>query len=234
MNVAQGRNGPSRADLTDASAFAGCTPATIERAARSDLPVLILDSSGVGKEVIAHALHSHSSRNSGPFVSFNVSIIAPDSIEPELFGMDAAVRAGRQTRVVGALERAKGATLFLDEITELALPMQLRLLHELCHDGERRSSEVGNNTSHIRIISASRKDVFLLVEQSAFLRELFFELSVIPLRVFPFCGREKDIAQIAKYIFSRTKLEGRPPTEITPDALEHMGHYEWPGGSHGT
>jgi two-component system, NtrC family, nitrogen regulation response regulator GlnG len=229
MNVAQGRYGLTHADLTDASAFAGCAPTTLERAARSDLPVLISGSTGVGKDVIARALHNHSPRHSGPFVSVNVGVIAPDSIEPELFGEDKAVRAERHGRGGGALQRAEGGTLFLDEVTDLPLPVQQRLLRELCRDDENRSPATETHAPRIRMISASRMDVFPLVEQNAFHRELFFELSVIPLRVLPLSGRRKDVAQIAKYIFSRTKLEGLSSTDITADALEQMAHYEWPG-----
>lgn len=223
MSTAQTRKCLVSEDLIDAAAFAGCAPETLEKAGRSDLPAMISGGSGRAKEVIARALHNCSPRSQGPFVILNAGLIPADALEAELFGEDVTPF---QEMPSGALKRARGGTLFLDEIGELPPPSQFRLLQLLQTFSNER---LNSRSDGVRLISASKRDISSLLEEKRFLKELFFEISVIPFRIPPLSSRPNDVDRLLSFFFASAAGEGLPRKDIGPEAIECLRRYDWPG-----
>ncbi len=226
MKATPSQHDPTRNKILDASAFAGCAPNALERAARSDLHVMITGSEGLGKDVIARALHNQSPRSKKPFVPFNVGALVATQFDSQLLGNDDVIAVGFNEKLTGILKRAEGGTVFLDDVGDLPLPAQHQLLRLL--RGLKAAQKSG--VEDVRIISAAVKDVYPLVEQGLFLRELYFELSVICLLVPPLCNRPDDIGRITKYLLALAADEGLPSMRIERKALGHLEGYHWPGG----
>ncbi|MEW6439029.1 MAG: sigma 54-interacting transcriptional regulator [Pseudomonadota bacterium] len=226
MTTAQTMKSPVGDDLIDAAAFAGCAPETLEKAGGSDLPAMISGGAGRAKEVIARALHSCSPRSRGPFVTLNLGLVPADSLEIELFGHEDLRVANLQDMSSGALKRARGGTLFLDEIGELSLAAQSRLLRFLQAGSNER---LKNRSESVRLISASRKDIFSLAEEGRFLKELFFEMSVIPFRIPPLSSHANDVDRLLNFFFASAAGEGLPRKDIEPGAIDCLRRHHWPG-----
>ncbi len=202
----------------------------INRLAENTFPVLITGESGTGKELVAYQIHSRSDRRSQPFISINCAAIPKDLIESELFGHERGAFTGATQRKAGKFEVAAGGILFLDEIADLGLESQVKLLRVL---QEKEFSRVGSNTvikSRARVIAATNQDLEVLVEQGAFRKDLFYRLDVLQLRVPPLRERSDDIPALADHFLRLASLDAKlAPKPISPETYTALSSYSWPG-----
>jgi two-component system, NtrC family, nitrogen regulation response regulator NtrX len=192
--------------------------------------VLIYGESGTGKELVARALHAHSLRAARPFIEVNCAAIPEDLIESELFGHVRGAFTGATQARRGKFERADGATLFLDEIGDMSLKTQSKVLRAL---EAQRFEPVGSETSiavDARVIAATNKRLEAEIERGAFRADLFYRLNVIPFELPPLRERLDDVALLVAFFnheFSRANR--RAPKQFQPSAIERMQSYSWPG-----
>ncbi len=201
----------------------------LARLMQTDLTVMINGESGTGKEVVARALHDYGKRRNGPFVAVNMAAIPKDLIESELFGHEKGSFTGAQARSSGRFEQADGGTLLLDEIGDMPMEAQTRLLRVL-QQGEYTS--VGGRTpiqTDVRIIAATNKDLRQLINQGLFREDLYFRLNVVPIRLPPLRERTEDIPDLVRHFFSIAESEGLPAKQIEVAALDKLRRYRWPG-----
>jgi two-component system, NtrC family, nitrogen regulation response regulator GlnG len=201
----------------------------IARLTQTDLTVTIIGESGTGKELVARALHDYSKRRKGPFVAVNMAAIPRELIESELFGHEKGSFTGAGARMAGRFEQAESGSLFLDEIGDMPLEAQTRLLRVL-QQGE--YTTVGGTSpikTNVRIIAATHRDLRQLINQGLFREDLFFRLNVVPLRLPPLRERTEDISDLVRHFLESATKEGLPPKDITPDAIERLKIYRWPG-----
>jgi two-component system response regulator HydG len=209
----------------------------VERVATSDATVLIVGESGTGKELLARTVHRVGPRSDGPFVAFDCSALAPSLLEAELFGHEkgAFTGAGRARR--GLFREAHRGTIFLDEIGDIAPPVQNKLLRVL---QEREIKPVGGDRFvqiDVRVIAATNKDLKQLVARGEFREDLYWRLAVVPIQVPPLRERKEDIPLLAAHILARrggaaktfAGGEARYPSSLTPGALARLSQYHWPG-----
>ena len=201
-----------------------------QRAAQSSIPILIQGESGVGKELIARAIQGGSDRAGRPFVTLNCGAIPENLIESLLFGHEKGSFTGATDKHLGKFQEADGGTLFLDEIGELRLDMQVKLLRALQEGeidpvGAKRPVKVD-----VRIISATNRDLAELTREGRFREDLYYRLNVFPVFMPPLRERREDIAALADYFLARFAAEeNKPVSGFTPEALELLGSYAWPG-----
>jgi two-component system, NtrC family, response regulator len=204
--------------------------AAIRKIATTDVPVLVVGESGTGKELVARAIHRRSPRSKGPFVAINCSAIPETLLESELFGHEKGAFTGAHIQRKGRVETAQGGSLFLDEIGELSLPLQVKLLRFL---QEHRIERIGGRETiavDSRVIAASNTDLRQAISQGRFRDDLYYRLGVVVIRVPPLREREDDIALVAKALLRGYAAEnGRNVTGFTPLALRAMQSYYWPG-----
>ena len=202
----------------------------VRRAAQTQSTVLFLGESGVGKEVLAQALHRISPRAQGPFVAINCAAIPEELIESELFGVDKGGFTGAQNGRPGRFERANGGTLFLDEIGILGWTAQGKLLRAL---QEREVERIGGSQAvkvDVRVVAATNLNLKREVEAGRFREDLYFRLNVLPVRVPPLRERREDIPVFMNYFLRKfTQREGRRVTGFTARAIDAMMAYDWPG-----
>ena len=201
-----------------------------ERAAKSTIPVLILGESGVGKEVIARAMHGASDRSSKPFVAVNCGAIPENLVESILFGHEKGAFTGAVDKHLGKFQEASGGTLFLDEVGELPLDIQVKLLRALQESeidpiGSKRSVRVD-----VRIVSATNRDLVQAVKEGAFREDLYYRLNVFPVEAPPLRDRREDIPSLVSHFVSRFNVEeGKRVVGASPETLALLGDYDWPG-----
>jgi two-component system response regulator HydG len=211
--------------------------ALVERVAASDATVLIVGESGTGKELLARTLHRIGPRSDGPFVAFDCSALAPSLLEAELFGHEKGAFTGAQRARRGLFREAHKGTIFLDEIGDIAPPIQNKLLRVL---QEREIKPVGADRFvqiDVRVIAATNKDLKALVARGDFREDLYWRLAVVPIQVPPLRERKEDIPLLAAHILARRRGaaktfaggEARYPTAVTPGALARLTAYHWPG-----
>ena len=201
----------------------------LARLMQTDLTVMITGESGTGKELVARALHDYGKRRNGPFVAVNMAAIPRDLIESELFGHERGAFTGANTRASGRFEQAEGGTLLLDEIGDMPMEAQTRLLRVL-QQGE--YTTVGGRTpikTDVRIVAASNKDLRVLIQQGLFREDLFFRLNVVPLRLPPLRERIEDLPDLVRHFFALAEKDGLPPKKLDTLALERMKQHRWPG-----
>jgi formate hydrogenlyase transcriptional activator len=202
----------------------------VEAVASTPSTVLILGETGTGKELIARALHDRSPRRDRPLVKVNCSAISAGLVESELFGHVRGAFTGADRARTGRFEIADGGTIFLDEIGELPLDTQVKLLRVL---QEREFEPVGSNTPKkvdVRVIAATNRDLAAEVAAGRFRADLFYRLNVLPIVVPPLREREGDVALLAGFFASRFAREfGKPVERIAPAAIERLLAYSWPG-----
>lgn len=201
----------------------------LARLMQTDLTVMINGESGTGKELVARALHDYGKRRNGPFVAVNMAAIPKDLIESELFGHEKGSFTGAQARSTGRFEQADGGTLLLDEIGDMPMEAQTRLLRVL-QQGEYTS--VGGRTpikTDVRIVAATNKDLRQLINQGLFREDLYFRLNVVPIRLPPLRERTEDVPDLVRHFFSIAESEGLPPKQMEMAALDKLRRYRWPG-----
>jgi two-component system, NtrC family, nitrogen regulation response regulator GlnG len=201
----------------------------IARLTQTDLTVTIIGESGTGKELVARALHDYSKRRKGPFVAVNMAAIPRELIESELFGHEKGAFTGAAGRMAGRFEQAESGSLFLDEIGDMPLEAQTRLLRVL-QQGEYTS--VGGTSpikTNVRIIAATHRDLRQLISQGLFREDLYFRLNVVPLRLPPLRERTEDIPDLVRHFLDGATKEGLPHKEISAEATDRLKTYKWPG-----
>jgi DNA-binding NtrC family response regulator len=202
----------------------------ISTAAPTRATILLQGESGTGKELLARAIHDQSDRRDRAFVKLNCAAMPEGLVESALFGHEKGAFTGAIKRVEGAFERADGGTLLLDEISEMRLDLQAKLLRVL---QEQEFERVGGTTTihvDVRIIATTNRDIEQSVERGEFRRDLFYRLSVMPIHIPALRERPDDIPILAHHFAHHAALElGREITGITPDALALLQRYQWPG-----
>ncbi|OIP43176.1 MAG: hypothetical protein AUK47_03120 [Deltaproteobacteria bacterium CG2_30_63_29] len=205
------------------------TLVALNRVAAGDITVLIQGESGAGKELVARAIHSHSSRRDGPFVALNCAAIPETLQESELFGFEKGAFTGAEQRRIGRFEEADQGTLFLDEVGELSLGLQAKLLRAI---QERAFSRVGGNKeirSNYRLLVATHQPLQSLVAQGKFREDFYFRIAVFELEVPPLRARREDIAPLARHFASEFAEALGHAAELSNAALEVLLSYSWPG-----
>jgi len=201
-----------------------------ERAAKVDFSVIITGESGVGKEMVARFIHDESSRAGRPFVAVNCSAVTETLLESEFFGHVKGAFTGAHSDRAGLFEAASGGTIFLDEIGDMPLGMQAKLLRVLQEKEVRR---VGKNTSHpvdVKVIGATNRNLEEEVKGGRFRRDLYYRLCVLELEVPPLRERKGDILPLARFFVDKTARRiKRSVSGFAPDALDLLLHYQWPG-----
>jgi Nif-specific regulatory protein len=202
----------------------------IEKVIRSKTTVLILGESGVGKELVASAIHYNSPNSSGPFVKFNCAALPESVIESELFGHEKGSFTGASGMRKGRFEEANGGTVFLDEVGELTLPMQAKLLRVL---QEKSFERVGGNATikvDLRILAATNRDLADMVSKGTFREDLYYRLNVFPITIPPLRDRGNDIVALADhFVLHFAKEMGVQIKRISTPALNMLACYHWPG-----
>ncbi|MGH7417740.1 MAG: sigma-54 interaction domain-containing protein, partial [Candidatus Rokuibacteriota bacterium] len=202
----------------------------IKKAARNKLTVLILGETGTGKELIARAIHGRGARRDRPLVKVNCSAISAGLVESELFGHVKGAFTGALERRVGRFELADGGTIFLDEVGDLPLETQVKLLRVL---QEREFEAVGSNRTlrvNVRVIAATNRDLEEAVTAGRFRADLFYRLNVVPLRVPALRDRRGDIPQLVMFFLARFAKEfGKPLEAVSPPTMARLVAYDWPG-----
>ena len=217
-------------DLASRSPDMGRVLRLAERAARSNIPILIEGESGVGKEVLARAIQGSGDRRGKPFVTVNCGAIPENLVESTLFGHEKGSFTGATDKHVGKFVEASGGTLFLDEIGELPLDAQVKLLRAI-QEGE--VDPVGAKKSvrvDIRLVSATNRSLLDLVKDGRFREDLFYRLNVFPMTLPPLRARRDDIPDLARAFLARFSAEeGKRIRGLSPETLALITRYEWPG-----
>ncbi len=202
----------------------------VEKVANSPATVLLTGESGTGKELVARAIHYTSSRNAASFVPINCGGIPESLLESELFGHVKGAFTGASETRAGFFQTADGGTIFLDEISETSLNMQVKLLRvlqdkQVCMVGDNKSRQVD-----VRIISATNKNLDALIKKNLFRHDLFFRISVITINIPPLRERGDDILLLARHFVRKFGLEmGGKDLQFSDEALNIMQNYDWPG-----
>ena len=202
----------------------------VRRVARSRSTVLITGESGVGKEVVAKALHYHSDRVGAPFVAVNAKALADGVLESELFGHEKGAFTGAQRARAGLFERADGGTLFLDEIGEIGADFQGKLLRVLQEREVQRVGGAKARSVDVRLVAATNRDLEAEVEAGRFREDLYFRLAVIPLHVPPLRERPEDVLPLARhFLVKQASEQGKRLAGFAPEVEQWMQQHDWPG-----
>src|SRR5919109_926784 len=204
--------------------------ATVERVAPTNATVLLGGESGVGKDLIARAIHEKSRRANGPFLKINSTAIPENLLESELFGYERGAFTGAVTSKPGKFELADKGTLFLDEIGDVPAPTQVKLLRVL---QEREFERLGGTKTlkvDVRLIAATNRDLREALEQGTFREDLYYRLNVVPLDIPPLREHKEDIPELVNLFLGRSSAEsGKAITGVSPEAMKMLMDYYWPG-----
>jgi len=204
--------------------------AQVEAVARTPASVLILGESGVGKELVARAIHARSDRSEAPLVKVNCASIPKELFESEFFGHVKGAFTGAHRDRVGRFQLADGGTIFLDEVGEIPLELQGKLLRVLQESEFERVGDDITRSVDVRVIAATNQNLEKLVVDGAFREDLFYRLSVFPIDVPPLRDRPEDVLQLAQHFLEQTCLEfGRQPFKLTQTQAAAIQAYDWPG-----
>ena len=203
---------------------------TVERVAPTRATVLLCGESGVGKDLIARAIHHHSPRDGRPFVKINCTALPENLMESELFGYEKGAFTGANTTKPGKFEQADTGTVFLDEIGDVPASVQVKLLRIL---QEREFERLGSNkTRHIdvRVLAATNVDLRAALEQGTFREDLYYRLNVLPINIPPLRERKEDVPFLAEHFVKKLKKDlGTPVQSISEAAIQRLLEYHWPG-----
>jgi two-component system response regulator FlrC len=204
--------------------------AAVEDVAFADTTVLLLGESGTGKEVLARYIHSCSPRVEGPWVAVNCAALPAELLESELFGHERGAFTGASERRIGKIEQASGGTLLLDEISEMPLPLQAKLLRVI---QEREVDRVGGGRPipvDVRVIATSNRDLATMVEQKQFRADLFFRLNVFPIELPALRERREDLpGLVARLVGEIAARLGREAPALAPEVIARLEGYAFPG-----
>ncbi|MBU6407296.1 MAG: sigma-54 dependent transcriptional regulator [Alphaproteobacteria bacterium] len=218
---------PASADLIGSAPVITQLKATIDRVAATNSRVLITGPAGAGKELIARLLHARSSRATGPFVAINAASINPDRMESEIFGEEGP--DGRP-RKIGVFEQAHAGTLFLDEVGDMPVETQSKILRVLVDQRFRRQDGNADVQVNVRVISSSSRDLQGDIERGRFRADLFHRLNVMPMRAPGLSERREDIPDLVHYFVGRlAETSGLAPRAIASDAMAALQAADWPG-----
>jgi len=203
---------------------------TVERVAPTRATVLIAGESGVGKDMVARAIHQHSPRKTHPFVKINCTALPENLMESELFGYEKGAFTGANVSKLGKFEGADHGTVFLDEIGDVPGSVQVKLLRIL---QERQFERLGSNITRnvdVRIIAATNVDLRAALEQGRFREDLYYRLNVVPINMPPLRDRREDIPFLAMHFVQKLSKElGTGPKELSPGAVDRLLSHQWPG-----
>lgn len=222
------RRAGADAELVGSSPAMKTIRQAITKVAPTNSRVLISGPSGVGKEVVARQIHQASRQAQGPFVVVNCASIAPDTMEIELFGAEAGPNGG--PRRIGVFEQAHGGTLLLDEVSDMPLETQAKILRLLQDQSFVRVGGATQVQVQVRVLATTSRDLQAAVEAGTFRQELFYRLAVVPIEVPALNARRDDIPDLAAYFLDATARQtGRQAGQVTADALAQLQAYHWPG-----
>ena len=200
----------------------------IDKVAPTNSRILIVGPSGSGKELTARSIHNLSGRASGPFVIINAAAITPESMESELFGVEAT--NGTQSRKVGALEEAHGGSLFIDEIADMPRETQSKILRVLVDQTFQRVGGTTKVAVDVRIVTSTARNLEAEIAAGRFREDLFHRLSVVPIRVPPLAERREDIPDLVEYFMDQiSQATGLSKRQIGADAMAVLQSHDWPG-----
>ncbi len=203
---------------------------TIGKVAGSDVTVLIQGESGTGKELIARAIHFNSTRLGKPFVAINCAAIPRDLLESELFGSERGAFTGSTERKTGKFEQANHGTIFLDEIGDMPLDLQAKILRVLQEQEINRIGGSQNIPVDVRVVAATNQELLEKVRNREFREDLFYRLNVVPIHLTPLRERREDVPSLVDYFLERTCGEMEMPDKrCAPEALELLCNHSWPG-----
>lgn len=213
-------------EIVGSSASISRVKQLIQDLAGSEAPVIIRGESGTGKELVAKAIHATSTRKDGPFIAINCAAIPESLLESELFGYERGAFTGANRKKLGHFQLASGGSLFLDEIGELPLALQSKLLrvietHRITPLGGEKETAVD-----IRLITATHRPLEEDIRNNLFREDLYYRINVFPIELTPLRDRREDIAELARYLLSRS---GRPADDLSNGALRKLQAYNWPG-----
>jgi two-component system, NtrC family, nitrogen regulation response regulator NtrX len=215
-------------DFIGASSGANLVRQQIEKAAPTGSRVLVTGPPGAGKEVIGRLLHLRSRRVKGPFVPINCATMRPERLEIELFGTETGSDGG--PRKIGTYERAHGGTLFLDEVADMPLETQGKIVRVLQEQTFERIGGTSRVEVDVRVVASSNRDLGSEISAGRFREDLYYRLSVVPIRVPPLRERREDIPLLARHFMERSSEAARlAPREIGEDAMAALQAYSWPG-----
>jgi DNA-binding NtrC family response regulator len=227
-----------REKLSEQDAFAGILSKNgrmhdvfelISHVAETISTVLIFGETGTGKELVARAVHEKSPRSNQPFVAVNCAALPESLLESELFGHEKGAFTSAIGQRKGRFEMADSGTIFLDEVGEIPLAMQAKLLRVL---QERRFERVGGSQTievDVRVVAATNRDLLRLAKDGKFREDLYYRLNVVKIDLPPLCERTEDIPLLAGHFVDKFRRGGAPPKSISPEAMEALIHYRWPG-----
>lgn len=202
----------------------------VQRAAETDFDVLIVGETGTGKELVAHAIHQRSRRKDGPFVPVDCGAIPEDLLESEFFGHERGAFTGAQNRSLGLMEFAHQGTFFMDEIAQMPMRLQAKLLRVLQERKIRRVGGTEEIALDVRILVASSLDLAAAVKQERFRLDLYHRVNVVRIELPPLRERVEDIPLLVNSYLERLAKEmERSPVEVSPEAMEVLMSYAWPG-----
>ncbi|HEU6456395.1 MAG TPA: sigma-54-dependent Fis family transcriptional regulator [Roseateles sp.] len=200
----------------------------LQRVAASNLPVLLLGESGTGKELFARAVHEASPRARGPFVVVDCSGLTETLFESELFGYEKGAFTGAVARKAGLVETAKGGTIFLDEIGDVPLAMQVKLLRLIESGTYRRVGSVETQTADFRLVAATHKPLQKMVEDGSFRQDLYYRISAFPIHLPALRERSEDIPLLVESLLQRAGSNGQT-LRAAPETLARLKRHSWPG-----
>ena len=201
----------------------------VDQVSPTEATVLILGESGTGKEVVARNIHYYSNRRNKPFVPINCGAIPGELLESELFGHEKGAFTGAVGARQGRFELAEGGTIFLDEIGDMPLTMQVKLLRVL---QERSFERVGSNKTiktDVRIVAATHRNLNALIEENRFREDLYYRLNVFPIEMPPLSARAEDLPLLVNELITRLEHEKKSSVKLTPAAMMALCNYDWPG-----
>ncbi|MGB9826822.1 MAG: sigma-54 interaction domain-containing protein, partial [Desulfofundulus sp.] len=202
----------------------------VDRVAQVDSTILITGESGVGKGVIASRIHKLSKRDKGPFITINCGAIPENLLESELFGYEPGAFTGaRREGKKGLIEMGDGGTVFLDEVADLPLNLQVKLLQVI---QEKRLMRVGGNQQigvNVRFIAATNRDIQKMVREGLFREDLYYRLNVVPVTIPPLRYRKEDIVPLIEHFVNKFNLKYDMNKHFSPEAMDRLLTYHWPG-----